>query len=255
MPLVVQEPTPQMETPFGDPVSSTHMTILPMYEQDNGQLEQEIMPELVPFTKMEQPEPMTYQQTVPFEYPEMYPLAIVLERLDPNLIPPILNYEIPLGKIYYAQQQQTDMGSTADHLDDETLMNYPTFAQKVCKKYICDICSMEFSRSYLLSQHKQFVHEGIVFQCDECYRQFKSRFILDRHKFQHTNDFPAPCDECPLKFGQKGKLQAHKEKYHVPGAPPLTIEYCPICNRAFCQISALKTHVRLLHGDQELDMM
>lgn len=256
MALIVREPTPQIvDPPFAEPTSSTNMTIVPMYDQDISQLEHEIMPEQVPFTKMEQPEPMPYQETQRFEYPGMYPLAIVLERLDPSLVPPILNYEIPLGKIYYAQQQLMDMGSTADHLDDELLMNYPTFAQKVSKKYICNTCGMEFTNHSSLSRHRQIVHEGIVFSCVDCGKQFQGRHNLERHIIQHTNEFPAPCDECPLKFAQRSTLQAHKERYHVPGAPPLTIDYCPFCNRAFCSISALKNHVRFLHRDKHLDML
>lgn len=232
------------------------MTVVRMYDQDNTRIEQEIMPDLVPFAKMEQPEPMPYQETEPFQYPGMYPFVIALERLDPNLIPPILNFEIPLGKIYYAQQQlAVEQHSTADQLDDELLMNYPTFAQKVSKQYICNICSKECSSYKLLTQHIQYVHEGIVYQCVECGKQFPSNVHLERHSYQHTNDFPNPCDECPLKFFQKRKLQLHKEKYHVPGAPPQTIDYCPFCNRAFNQISAFKHHVRFLHRDRNPETM
>ncbi|XP_021713125.1 zinc finger protein 366 [Aedes aegypti] len=251
---IVQEPMPETIVPiFQDQNSSANMTILPSYDQDSLPIEEGILPEQMPL-KVEQPEPVTYPATEEFQFPGMYPFVIALERLDPNLVPPILNYEIPLGKIYYAQQQLAEP-DTSDQLDDELLMNYPTYTQRVCKQYVCNVCFQEFPNNASLSRHRQFVHEGIVFQCDDCGKQFQSRPRLERHSYQHTNNFPHPCDECPLKFSRQNALLEHKEKYHVPGAPPLTIDYCPYCSRAFCKMSTLKNHISVMHRDQDRELM
>lgn len=178
------------------------------------------------------------------------PFVIALSRLDSSLIPPIPNYEIPLGKYYHALQKQTANSIEDSALDDEILMNYPTFTRQVHKVIRCDQCPAEFPDKRRFDRHKAIKHEGAMHTCPECFRQFPDKSSLDRHSYLHTNDFPFVCDECPLGFVRQSLLNQHKKKTHYPGAPPQQLFYCPYCSRPFSAKQKVKAHIVFLHSDQ-----
>lgn len=181
------------------------------------------------------------------------PFVIALNRLDPDLIPPIANYEIPLGKFYHALQRQADPVEEPP-MDDEILMNYPSFTRRVHKSVRCDQCLAEFSDKRGLDRHRAIKHDGAYHTCPECFRQYPDKSSLDRHRYLHTNDFPYNCDQCPLGFVRQSLLNQHKEKAHYPGAPPIQLYYCPYCSRPFTVKQKIKSHIMFLHSDQSDDL-
>ncbi|XP_065076007.1 zinc finger protein 423-like [Ochlerotatus camptorhynchus] len=208
--------------------------------------EPEYVPELIPASKAEHIEYMAYSEQE--QIPAVYPCFVLMERLDENLIPPIPNSEIPLGKYYHALQMQ--YATTEDPIDDEFWKNYPTYTSKICKQFRCDICFTELSTKMALYRHKQYKHNPNVYQCTYCDKVFPDKAGIDRHMPLHTNDYPHVCDECPLGFTRIGLLNKHKQKYHGPGALPQKLHYCPYCLRAFNKLYLIKNHVALEHQDQ-----
>lgn len=188
------------------------------------------------------------------QYPVVHPFVIALTRLDSNLIAPIPNSEVPLGKFYHALQRQAEP-IIEDLMDDEIMKNYPSYTRKVTKKsHQCDICFQEFAEKRHLDRHKTTVHEGNFHTCPECFRQFPDKSSLDRHSYLHTNDFPFMCDECPLGFVRHGLLNKHKEKFHYPGAPKQELFYCPYCSRPFNAKQTIRSHIMFLHSDRSDDV-
>ncbi|XP_062533458.1 zinc finger protein 189-like [Armigeres subalbatus] len=232
---------PEIKSELPDDVSTTCRTVVPDYDQKP--LMDDLSQMLI--SKIEKDEAIVSSE-IP-QYQVLSPFVIAIERLDPNLAPPVLNYEIPLGRIFYAQQQQLPELNTTDQLDQEIAMNYPSYTQQVRKLFVCVICQQKFTNSGSLNLHTQFVHHGIAYQCTECGKQFALRSRLERHAYVHRSEYPYRCDECPMMFIQQYTMRKHKTKYHVPGAPAQVIRFCPYCNRAFNTKNSLRGHMALIH--------
>lgn len=246
--LAIATPDPVIAISIPDPAIPTTGAelVTEIYDQFPVPNEPQYIPELIPTAKAEHIEYMAYNEQEPT--PLVYPCFVMMERLDANLIPPIPNSEIPLGKYYHALQMQ--YATTEDPIDDEFKKNYPSYTRNIYKPFQCDICSSEHRTKVALHRHKQYKHYPKLFECTYCGYQFPDKGGLDRHMPLHTNEYPHVCDECPLGFTRVGLLNKHKEKYHGPGAVPQKLHYCPYCSRAFNKLHIIKNHVALLHQDQ-----
>ncbi|XP_062559183.1 zinc finger protein 41-like [Armigeres subalbatus] len=255
---------PRIKSELPDPVSTTSVVVFPDYDQKPfiDDLSQ------IPISRIDENQSIEVHQ-----HPELCPLVIAVKRLDPNLVPPILNYEIPLKRIFYTQKQQPPELDTTEQLDRNIPKNCRSYKRKnrklhstgqhdhnIPKKrkrnrkvFVCKICQKQFFHASSLSVHKQFVHEGVAYPCNECGRRFALRTTLGRHLYQHMGELRYKCDECPMSFIEHCKLREHKNTYHVPGAPTLFIHFCPYCNRAFTKKASLHGHVTSIHREQYME--
>ncbi|EDS42835.1 conserved hypothetical protein [Culex quinquefasciatus] len=200
-------------------------------------------------------EPTIPKQEPFVHYPGTMPCLVYLERLDESIIPPIENYEIPVGKFYFhTRQKKVLLQEPPEELlaDDELAQLYPGFVQGQNRRvYTCDICYKELQTPEGLKRHKLRHKSEYDFHCEECGRGFCDKGSLDRHLHLHTNDFPHKCDECPLGFVRPQLLAKHKERFHGPNATEqLKLHFCPICQRAFGKRTGLSNHYKQYHPEQ-----
>ena len=104
------------------------------------------------------------------------------------------------------------------------------------KKFVCDLCGKAFQRKDHMTQHRDFVHNGIKrygcpicnkffsrkenvtnhvkvvhqkkkdFQCEICGKYLISKFSLENHKRTHTGEKPFVCEMCPAAFADPSSL-------------------------------------------------
>uniref|UniRef100_A0A1Q3EY51 Putative transcriptional repressor salm n=1 Tax=Culex tarsalis TaxID=7177 RepID=A0A1Q3EY51_CULTA len=240
-PLVPVHPAIATEVPLG----TDFYQIEPVQPTDIYQIEP-VVPVAQP--AIPKPEPFAH-------YPGTMPCLVALERLDESIIPPIENYEIPVGKFYFhTRQKKVLLQEPPQELleDDELAALYPGFVQGQSRRvFTCDICHKELATPEGLKRHVARHKAEYDFHCDECGRGFVDKGSLDRHLHLHTNDYPHKCDECPLGFVRPQLLAKHRERFHGPNAKEqLKLQYCPICQRAFGNRSALNTHLKHYHPEQ-----
>ncbi len=55
------------------------------------------------------------------------------------------------------------------------------------KKYKCSECGLAFAGPSGLSQHRETIHQKIIFTCGKCNKEFRSRSGLNEHKRKHRH--------------------------------------------------------------------
>ncbi|XP_058811978.1 zinc finger protein 107-like [Topomyia yanbarensis] len=241
IPVPTIEPIPIEIQPYVLPSSADDV-----HQIDDVQVN-EILPEIFVVDEAQEmnqaPSPLQQEPTIS-------ECLVFLERLNDNIIPPIRNYEIPLGKFFHSLQMRAQNATLVDKtVEDEIKRIYPSLSKQSKRVFYCDLCGHPCQSRMALTRH-MMRHNDISFPCEDCGRIFQDKSSLDRHMPQHTCDFPHPCDECPLGFVRRGLLNKHKERYHGPNAAPLNLFYCSFCPRAFTNQQQLKNHRAVMHVSQ-----
>lgn len=107
------------------------------------------------------------------------------------------------------------------------------------ERHFCDRCEKSYSYAGSLSQHKKFVHEGILsFLCTSCGEAFPSKQARDIHKRLHTGEAPFICQYCSKSYRSKQTLSRHIEMH-------LDIRNyrCHVCPKRFRRSTHLKYHL------------
>lgn len=261
--IMTQEPVPTITLPMDTNVYQVEEQIQPtdFYQAEPSELYpveptviQPAMDTIVPNVAETPVETIAKQEQ--FEhYPGTTPFFIYLERLDENIIPPIANYEIPVGKFYFhTRQKKALLKNEPTELleDDELAQLYPGFLQDQSRRiYPCDICGKELQTPEGLKRHATRHRTDFDYHCQKCGRGFSDKGSLDRHQHLHTNDFPYKCSDCPLGFVRPQLLAKHRERYHGPNAAKLQLYYCSYCPRAFQNRGGLNFHVKQQHPEHQ----
>ena len=122
-------------------------------------------------------------------------------------------------------------------------------------EFICNLCSITFSRKWSLKHHISTIHDGnkpnTKYQCEVCQQNFKCKRVLTVHiRKTHEKIKDCKCDLCPKEYYSERGLQCHKNEFHKMG----NRFECEICNKSFTRRLTLKQHESIFHDGKDLKL-
>ncbi|XP_030023604.2 transcriptional regulator ovo isoform X1 [Manduca sexta] len=81
-------------------------------------------------------------------------------------------------------------------------------------KFVCRVCSKNFSLQRLLNRHMKCHSDVKRYLCTFCGKGFNDTFDLKRHTRTHTGVRPYKCNLCEKSFTQRCSLESHCLKVH-----------------------------------------
>ncbi|XP_034825598.1 transcriptional regulator ovo isoform X2 [Maniola hyperantus] len=81
-------------------------------------------------------------------------------------------------------------------------------------KFVCRICTKNFSLQRLLNRHMKCHSDVKRYLCTFCGKGFNDTFDLKRHTRTHTGVRPYKCNLCEKSFTQRCSLESHCLKVH-----------------------------------------
>ena len=112
-------------------------------------------------------------------------------------------------------------------------------------EFICTICSKELKNPHSLKSHMREVHtvkddskEQVVHKCDECDKEFKKKKDLRGHKYAAHKIDVKMCEFCFNEYKNQTALKQHLRLVHGPEQQVS----CEICFKTFKNITRLKHH-------------
>jgi len=112
-------------------------------------------------------------------------------------------------------------------------------------EFICKLCSKELKNPHSLKSHMREVHtvrddsmEQVVHKCDECEKEFKKKKDLRGHKYAAHKIDVKMCEFCFNEYKNQTALKQHLRLVHGPEQQVS----CEICFKTFKNITRLKHH-------------
>lgn len=115
------------------------------------------------------------------------------------------------------------------------------------ESYSCDVCSLTFNSKEYLRQHMVTHVKGQII-CEVCSKTFSSKSNLTAHKLLHANP-EYKCDKCEASYTTKGNLKYHITQKHSGAVKKKGTVICGTCSSTFNGIASLRTHTWRYHRD------
>ena len=126
----------------------------------------------------------------------------------------------------------------ASSLDEQMLAGPVSEECEDGKKYMCNVCSQEFSQAHVLKYHMR-IHTGEnPHSCTVCSKTFRTPGALTVHLRTHNGQKPYKCVFCYQNFSQRGALLQHCRRIHFSDQ----IYECGVCKEKFEKYRDLSLH-------------
>ena len=113
---------------------------------------------------------------------------------------------------------------------------------KLKKPYLCQTCTIRFSRKIALKKHIKSVHErNKPHSCKICKKGFSQIYSLKRHiATVHEDKKPLNCSKCEVRFRDNTQLNRHIEEVHKKSIS----HKCDHCGKNLSNLSNKERHER-----------
>ena len=110
-------------------------------------------------------------------------------------------------------------------------------------EFKCNVCDKVLISRQSLIQHKETVHDGVIYRCKICDAPIRSRpNMADHMKRMHGNE-EFSCDKCNFRTKTRRKLKAHIGNVHSEKRFE-----CKLCDSKYGFQFALTKHVQQVHA-------
>jgi hypothetical protein len=111
------------------------------------------------------------------------------------------------------------------------------------KAWICKECNQSFSHFPALTNHRNEVHKGTVYNCKLCDETFTKYAKLAYHRRRVHKPRPSlNCKICGQHFISKAGYEYHMKRVHTTDYSHTS---CPHCHHCFKNAEYLKTHLKM----------
>lgn len=119
------------------------------------------------------------------------------------------------------------------------------------QKVMCEICLEVFTCIQSLNRHKRVTHEGVSrFTCPRCNQKFNEKAHFYGHMNSHMKTQPFSCGKCGKSFNYKNNMRRHELCCGTKEGELGENRYqCKVCNTELKTSVSYKDHMVGKHGE------